>query len=669
MSIGDKLLKSAAAGGFTPSENFGITLYTGDSSTIDINTLGFQPDLIWTKCRDASYSNLLVDSTRGGGEDIRFNTSDAEATDANITCDSDGYNLNWSSTAQNGFQASGKLFVSYAWKANGGTTASNGLGSITSTVQANADAGFSIVQYGGTGSAATIGHGLSSAPEIIFSKQKTGSTDWVAGALDWTKYLEPNDTPAFRSASSVWNNTAPSSTVFSVAGSGGSNTSGGTNIAYCFHSVDSFSKIDSYEGNGDDYGTIVETGFEVSWILIKNVDSADNWVIFDNKRDTTNPREKILQANLDAVESTEAGAKVDFLANGFQLRGSGGGIGQTNTSGETYLYMAFATDPDTEQPTLADSFNAIAYSGDGGTNNITGYGFKPNFIWTKVRNATGQWSLFDSVRGPLYRLATNTDGAGSSVANTLTSFDDDGFTFGNEAGNNSGETYIAYGFKANDDVPTINEEGTVDSIVSVNANAGFSIVKFTTPASPGSATRVGHGLSAAPDYIIVKRTDGTEDWYVYHTSMGLSKAVRLNSNIAEASSTNLWNTVSATVFNPSFTGTGDMECIAYCWHSVTGYSSFGGYTGNATETTIATGFAPDLVYTKNIDDVDNWRLYDSVRQNAQPFDEILYPNLTDGEDDNTTGITGTTVSGFTLGTGNLSNDSGKEYIYIAFKIN
>ena len=447
---------ATASGALTPSENFKAVTWSGDGNDNRAIEVGFKPDMVWYKTRNQSNDHNLSDSTRGAAKQVRPNRDIAEvsATDQIKSFTATGFTVGTGGDAN----ASGNTYVAWCWKANGGTTSSNSDGSITSTVQANTDAGFSIIQYNGTGAAATIGHGLGVAPDIIFSKRTSSSADWVVGVSDWTKYLELNGTPAFRTASSVWNNTAPTSTVFSVAGSGGSNGNGETNIAYAFKSIDGFSKIGSYTGNGSTNGPIVETGFEPAFVMIKNTTSADNWAIYDNKRNTVNSRTKILLANSSAAEATEVGAVIDFLSNGFQSvgTGGGGGSGQVNKNANTYIYMAFAADPDTEAPTLASSFSTNVFTDNTSNDSLSvDVGFKAGLIWTKYRGGSQQFYMYDNVRSKYDYLSSNTN----SDAQTRTfgiEPTENGFTkFGNVWNRSGANQIVAWTWKADDNEPTI----------------------------------------------------------------------------------------------------------------------------------------------------------------------------------------------------------------------
>ena len=457
MSLNKRLMSSQPAP-FVASENFKAVLYTGNGGTQAITGVGFQPDFVWCKTRSASSDHNVSDSLRGVQKGLNPNSTAVEGNQAPLgvtVFGTDGFTVADNSGGGAGVNGNGITYVAWCWKAGGGTTSTNSSGSINSTVQANTDAGFSIVQYDGTGAAATIGHGLTSAaPELIITKQRTGTTSWSVGVSDWTKYLELDDTPGFRTASSVWNNTAPTSTVFSVAGSGGSNTSGGTNIAYCFHSVEGFSKIGSYTGNGSDNGPIVETGFEPAFIMFKRTDSADSWVIHDNARSTSNPRKEYLLANGNNAEATDLNG-IDFLSNGFQILDD---YAYYNASGGTYIYMAFAADPDTEAPTLASSFNIETYTGTGSAQTISGLGFSPNLVVLKHRNngTAHQWNWLDTVRTNGHTIHSNSSEASEAGTNMISSYTSDGFILGtNNAVNQSGINQIAWCWKADDNEPTI----------------------------------------------------------------------------------------------------------------------------------------------------------------------------------------------------------------------
>ena len=407
-----------------PSENFNTVIYTGNGTSQSITGVGFQPDWIWIKERTSTSNNVTFDSTRGIYEQLYITTAAESNNTATVSSfDSDGFSVG------NGLAVneSGQDYVAWCWKANGGTTASNGEGSVTSTVQANTKAGFSLITWAGTGGVNTVGHGLSSEPELILIKGLSSTGDWqVYSSVTGNGNKLALNTAATQSSTTRWDSTSPTSSVFTLNDSGL-----GTNlVAYAFHSVAGYSKIGSYTGNASDNGPIVNTGFEPAWLMIKVVTgSADGWFMVDNKRDTSNPRGIRLFANSNVAEASEPGAQVDFFSNGFQIRGSGAGQGQVNSSGSTYLYIAFAADA-SAAPVLADSFNTTLYTGNGGTQSITGLGFSPSFVWLKDRTSAYSHVLVDVVRGRASSILSDSSSAQltSNAGNDFVSFDSDGFT-------------------------------------------------------------------------------------------------------------------------------------------------------------------------------------------------------------------------------------------------
>jgi hypothetical protein len=253
--------------------------------------------------------------------------------------DSDGFTLGGDSETDN-FNNSGQNYVAWNWLANG-SGASNTDGSITSTVSANTTSGFSIVKWTGTGSNATVGHGLGKEVKFFITKRTDSSGDnWYAyhSSLGGTKYLHPNNTSAAGTAISPFNNTNPTSTTISA----GTDLSGSssTHIAYCFSEVKGFSKFGSYTGNGNADGTFVYTGFAPAFVMIKMTSGSDSWFMYDNKRSPFNVRGKYLVADGSGTDSN-ANA-FDFVSNGFKIRTTASSF---NGSGSSYIYMAFAENP------------------------------------------------------------------------------------------------------------------------------------------------------------------------------------------------------------------------------------------------------------------------------------------------------------------------------------
>jgi len=324
-----------------PTLYFNTKLYTGNGSTQSITGVGFQPDWTWIKERNGSSGHVLIDSVRGVDKVIRSNQDGAESTDDDCitSFDTDGYSLGDDIKTN---ESASFTYVGWSWLA-GGTASSNTDGSITSTVSANTTSGFSIVSYTGNGTAgATVGHGLSSVPEFILVKGRSvASTNWKAQHVSTgTNVGVLNANNAFASDSTTFNNTLPTSSVFTIGTESSTNTNSGTYIAYCFHSVKGFSKFGSYTGNGSTDGTFIYTGFKPAFVITKCSSNAENWDMFDNKRNTFNVVDKILKPSASNGESTFT--TMDFVSNGFKHRNSDA---EFNLSGRTYIYMAFAENP------------------------------------------------------------------------------------------------------------------------------------------------------------------------------------------------------------------------------------------------------------------------------------------------------------------------------------
>ena len=321
-----------------PEDYFNTVLYTGVSGDNAVTGVGFQPDWVWLKGRNEADSHVLTDSVRGVGKTIESDTTDAETdTPEDLqSFDSDGFTTGTNDRVG----GTGDTMVGWCWLA-GGTAVSNTNGSITSSVSANTEAGFSIVSYASSGDAATVGHGLNSVPEMIIAKRRDSSGAWSVYhvAIGNDRRLQLSETSA-SSDNAVWGDTTPTSTVFTQDVTG---SVGATIIAYCFHSVEGYSKFGSYTGNGSSDGTFVYTGFRPAWIIIKPSSHTGHWRIMDTKREINNNGESSqLFANLSNSESTGTSTDKDILSNGFKIKTS---TTSMNTSNGTYIYMAFAEMP------------------------------------------------------------------------------------------------------------------------------------------------------------------------------------------------------------------------------------------------------------------------------------------------------------------------------------
>jgi len=324
-----------------PSAHFQTFLYTGNQSSRNITLDGnsdLQPDLYWYKARNSNH-HYWVDSSRGTTKYLYSSLANAEATVASAyvtSFNTNGFNVGGGDSGTN---ANGISFANWAWKANGGTTSTNNDGNHTSVVQANQDAGFSIVTYTGTGNtSSTVGHGLGVTPNWIIFKRRSGTGNWDV-QIDGTSRATLNLTEA--SATNVLSSF--SSTTFGLGSvtSNEKNANGSTYVAYCFAEKQGYSKFGSYVGNGNADGSFIYTGFKPAFVMMKRSDGVTNWRMFDNKRSGFNGDTSQLYPNLNNAEDS-AGDQIDLLSNGFKNRTTSG---DQNGSGNSYIYMAFAENP------------------------------------------------------------------------------------------------------------------------------------------------------------------------------------------------------------------------------------------------------------------------------------------------------------------------------------
>ena len=348
-----------------PSEHFQTVLWTGNTSaprsiTNDGNS-NLQPDIVWAKNRTTNGTDHeLYNSTMGTGtdENLQPNNSNGKGTATTYgqltSFDTDGFTVNAGGTNDDKFNENGSEFVAWQWKVGGGTTATNTTGNgIDTTVQANTTAGVSLVFYTGNGtqSGQTVGHGLGAVPKMIISKDRDGTSNVATWrvyheGIGATKYVNLDTSAA--GTFNDWDNTAPTSSVYSVGGDGGytpTNTNNTEYIALVFAEVQGFSKIGTYTGTLQANGPMCYCGFKPAFVLTKNITNAGyDWTINDHKRNPFNEVDHFIWANASGPEYDGAGISLDmdFLSNGFKLKTSRAEI---NNTGATYIYMAFAENP------------------------------------------------------------------------------------------------------------------------------------------------------------------------------------------------------------------------------------------------------------------------------------------------------------------------------------
>jgi hypothetical protein len=656
-----------------PSEHFNTVTYTGDNTANrQITDVGFQPDLVWIKGRTISSSHVLSDSVRGANLKLRSNSTAAEAgTDYGVVSAFSATGFSVDGTIDKGdVNNTGDNYVAWNFKA-GGSALSNTDGTITSQVSANTEAGFSVATWTGNSVASsTIGHGLGVAPKIMIVKNRTTAVDWLfqTTVIDGSNdYLFLNTTGAASNSSEA----VPTSTIYNLSGGFYGNQSANNYVGYFFAEVEGFSNFGSYVGTGT-AGNPIVTGFEPAFVMLKGSSFGTNWNIFDNKRGSSS----ILNANLSQQEGDYPPDNTYVITeNGFYFTGYYG-----NDAGQEFIYMAFAADPTTIEPSLEDSFNTVTWTGENQNVNrsISGVGFQPDLVWVKVRTYGG-WShqIYDSVRGAgankaIHSNETGAEGSGNEDQyGYLSSFDIDGFTGSvgtstNQYFNTSlGYDMVAWAWKGAE-LPAINSNGSIPSVVSANPAAGFSIVSYTDNASSG---RVGHGLGTIPSVIIEKRRDSTSNWvYLTELSTGWELAT-LNETNAFTTTFTFYDGVNApsdTTFrvgNPS-----GAQMITYCFAEIAGFSKFGSYTGNGSTSgpIITTGFEPAFVMIKCTSSADtNWTIWDNKRDTSNPITVFLQANNSGAEASNRN--IDFNATSFQLKSGGINeNESGQTYIYMAF---
>ena len=322
-------------------------IYTGNGSTQSITGLEFQPDWVWIKKRSGAANHYLVDVIRGASKVIYSNASNAQETNLNAitSLNSNGFSLGTDSDTN----ANSATFVSWNWKAGTGQGSPNTDGSINTTyTSVNTTAGISISQYTGNATDnASVGHGLGTAPKMLIIKEITSTSNWGVWHQDLTDggyRLSLQETTGQVSDTAFMgggNRAIPTNSVFYLGSGGGGNSSSDNYIAYAFSEIKGFSKMGSYTGNGNTNGPFIYTGFKPAFVMAKYISGAgEDWKMMDSKRNPSNVTNKILAANTNVAEATSS--YLDLLSNGFKIRATTGSL---NSSGGSYIYMAFAENP------------------------------------------------------------------------------------------------------------------------------------------------------------------------------------------------------------------------------------------------------------------------------------------------------------------------------------
>ena len=335
-----------------PSIFVNTKIYTGNGGTNAQTGVGFAPDLLWFKNRNTAINHMWFDSVRGINKYLYGNLTEAEGTSSSIltAIGSDGFTVG----ANDNVNKSSSPIVAWNWKAGtsvSGTTTGSGTGKSYSG-SVNTTSGFSIIKYLGNGSSGhTIPHNLNAVPKTIIAKSLDRGTNWMVyhQAIGNTKYLRLNTTATPNTATAVWNNTSPTSSVFTVGSDGDVNNNNENYISYIFAEKQGYSKMGGFTGNGNADGIFCYLGFKPAFVMVKRTNNANFWLMRDNKRSPFNQVEIALLPNENNVEST-SDVDLDITSQGFKILSSSG---RTNASGNKYIYMAFA-----ENPFVASNFNA-----------------------------------------------------------------------------------------------------------------------------------------------------------------------------------------------------------------------------------------------------------------------------------------------------------------------
>ena len=327
-----------------PNLHFTTTLYTGNGSTDRAVTVGFQPDWIWCKERSQTESHMLHDVHMNAGDYIRTNTSDQLSNSGEMFKSITGTGFTVGTRGE--VNENSQTYVNWSWK-GGGTPSANNVGATASSVSANTTSGFSVVKWTGTGSATTLGHGLGATPELIIIKNLTDNVNWmffarsmIAPGATNKEFFELNATAGLQANGSATTFTSTSNTTFGVGTDNKLNGSGDAMVAYVFAEKKGFSSFGRYTGNGNAKGPFIYTGFKPAWVLQKQQATRD-WTLADNRR-ANSFNEISARLNPNTSNSEGANNQIDFYSNGFKCRGS---ESNSNASGGTYLYFAFAENP------------------------------------------------------------------------------------------------------------------------------------------------------------------------------------------------------------------------------------------------------------------------------------------------------------------------------------
>ena len=646
MSV-SKIVAAAASGvggaGLDVDEVFSTYVYDGSSSGQTITNgidLSGEGGLVWTKDRTStSAQHALFDTERGVLKGLASSSTAAEANETgSVTAfNSNGYTLGtWSGVNYNGID-----YVSWTWR--------------------KAPRFFDVQTYSGTGSAQNISHSLGSVPGMILVKKTNASTSWTIyhRSLGATKYLL-FDTSDAGTQTARWNDTAPTSTQFTVGTAGGTNDSGDTYVAYLFAHNDSgdgefgpdsdqdIIKCGTYTGNANSTGPIINLGFEPQWLMIKRTDSTDNWYMLDTMRGilTNGGNDTYLYANTSGAEATVSEV-LKVTATGFQLED---GFGGWNANGGTYIYMAIRRGPLAVPDDATKVFAINTRSSSDGEGKYTS-GFPVDFSLANNYDQAG--NTFAGTRLTNAHLQTNSTVAESTSATDYQWDHNDGLGIGEDGAFFGGSTNnINWMWK--------------------RAKGFFDVLAYT---GTGSATTIAHQLGVVPEMIWVKSRNQATDWAVYHKDLSAGQYVMLNKTNAVDTNSAYFTTTAPTssVFS---IGVGEYTnqsssytYVAYLFATVAGVSKVGSYTGNDGTTNVDCGFSNGarFILIKKTNGSGDWFIFDSTRGIVAGNDPSLKLNTAEAPDDlGARDIIDPLSSGFTVNANRGGvNDNGDTFLFYA----
>jgi hypothetical protein len=580
---------------------FSTYLYTGNFSTQTITNnidLSGEGGLLWIKNRTSAGSNILFDTARGADNLLQTNQTDAQFNSVGYmsTFNSNGFGL----VSNYPTNTSGNSYVSWTFRKQ--------------------PKFFDVVTYTGNGSNRTIAHDLGSVPGCIIVKKTSGADNWFVQhrSLGATKYIALNDADIAYTNSQIWNNTEPTSTVFSLGTNSGVNQNGGTYVAYLFaHDAGGFGltgtdnviSCGSYTGNGSATGPVITLGYEPQWVMIKaSSQSGDNWRMFDNMRgmdvNTTGSGDAILSANTSSAEAYTI--RLSPTATGFQITDTAGDV---NTSGATYIYIAIRRGP-MKVPTSGTEVFTPSFGLSASNSDFVNAGFPIDLNW-RGRTTGDNVILQDRLRGIGGLLFSNlTDAESTSSAYVFRT--QNGITFTSTA---SFTSWINWSFR--------------------RAPGFFDEVCYT---GNDTARTLTHNLAAVPELMIVKSRSGTANWSVYVAATTATNVMRLNNANASFGASGYWNNTAPTASVFTIGNNGDVNStgttyVAYLFATAAGVSKVGSYTGTGTTLQINCGFTGGarFVMIKRTDSTGDWYVWDSARGIVAGNDPYLLLNSTAAE--------------------------------------